>query len=191
MFNLVSGYQLRRCNAAATAYPEFVEMQSLETEPLSKSYLLEDTRYLPDSDVHHEKPPSTRFSGWRGGLLAAIGICSLVLLLNILLAVLAAIVWKPEDGISTAFTGSCRTAARWTTSLHLLINLFSSALLGASNYSMQRLVAPTRKEIDHAHAKKRWLDIGMPSIRNVAYINRWRALLWILLALSSVPLHFM
>jgi hypothetical protein len=76
------------------------------------------------------------------------------------------------------------------TALHLLINLLSSLLLGASNYCMQRLVAPTRKEIDAVHAKRDWLDIGMPSVRNLPSINKGRTLLWVFLGLSSIPLHF-
>jgi hypothetical protein len=55
---------------------------------------------------------------------------------------------------------------------------------------MQRLVAPTRKEIDDAHAKRKWLDIGIPSVRNLTLINKTRVFLWLLLGLSSVPLHF-
>lgn len=55
---------------------------------------------------------------------------------------------------------------------------------------MQRLVAPTRQEIDDAHAKKKWLDIGMPSLRNLSAIHKGRMWLWIVLGLSSVPLHF-
>ncbi|KAF2181016.1 hypothetical protein K469DRAFT_793638 [Zopfia rhizophila CBS 207.26] len=112
-----------------------------------------------------------------------------VLLLNVILAIIATTAWDPKDGIATAFTGDCTKAARWTTALHLLINLLGSLLLGASNYCMQRLVSPTRKEIDEAHAKKKWLDIGVPSIRNLSSVKKGRVGLWILLGLSSLPLH--
>ncbi|KAF2023656.1 hypothetical protein EK21DRAFT_118567 [Setomelanomma holmii] len=56
---------------------------------------------------------------------------------------------------------------------------------------MQRLIAPTRKEIDTAHARRIWLDIGVPGVRNLFFIAPTRALLWFILGLSSVPLHFM
>ncbi|KAJ4357542.1 uncharacterized protein N0V89_002118 [Didymosphaeria variabile] len=55
---------------------------------------------------------------------------------------------------------------------------------------MQRLVAPTRKEIDDAHSTRKWLDIGMPSVRNLASISKVRMVIWVLLGLSSIPLHF-
>jgi hypothetical protein len=137
----------------------------------------------------HER--QTRFSGWRGGVALAILCSTFVLLLNIVCAIVAAVAGKPSNGVATAYTGDCTVASRWTTGLQLLINIVSSLLLGASNYCMQRLVAPTRKEIDDAHAKGRWLDIGMPSVRNLSSINKKRLGLWVLLAISSVPLHFL
>jgi len=55
---------------------------------------------------------------------------------------------------------------------------------------MQRLAAPTRAEVDDAHAKKKWVDIGIPSIKNLLFIEKERVILWLLLGLSSLPLHF-
>ena len=52
---------------------------------------------------------------------------------------------------------------------------------------MQCLGSPTRDEIDKAHAKGRWLDIGVPTMRNLLNINAKRTVLWVLLALSSAP----
>lgn len=144
-----------------------------------------DTFSLPS----HERP--ARFSGWRGGVVVAIACSTFVLLLNITCAIVAATAGNPHDGIATAYTGDCEVASRWTTGLHLLINVLSSLLLGASNYCMQRLVAPTRVEIDKAHTQGKWLDIGMPSFRNLSAISKKRLTFWILLALSSIPLHFL
>lgn len=56
---------------------------------------------------------------------------------------------------------------------------------------MQILSAPTRKEIDKAHARKRWLDVGVPSVRNLNNVAGRKVLMWWLLALSSIPLHLM
>lgn len=71
----------------------------------------------------------------------------------------------------------------------LAINILSSLLLGASNNCAQLLSSPTRHDIDKAHAKGKWLDIGVPSVRNLGHISGWRVLLWALLFLSSIPLH--
>ncbi|KAK4499429.1 hypothetical protein PRZ48_009943 [Zasmidium cellare] len=64
-------------------------------------------------------------------------------------------------------------------------------LLGASNYTMQALVAPTRAETDRAHAEGGWLDIGVASIRNLFKIKRHRTILWAVLGLSSMPIHLL
>jgi hypothetical protein len=117
-------------------------------------------------------------------------ICATVLLVNIILIIVAAAAWKPQGGIATGFTGDCAVASRQSAVAHFFINLLSSLLLGASNYCMQPLVAPARKEIDVAHTVGHALDIGVPSVRNLFHIAPSRALLWFLLGLSSIPLHF-
>jgi hypothetical protein len=137
----------------------------------------------------HER--QARFSGWRGGFVLAVIGSSLVLLINIICAIVAATAGKPLEGIATIYGGSCVVASRWSTSLHLLINILSSSLLGASSYCMQRLVAPTREEIDKAHKKDKWLDVGVLSLRNLPNISKRRLAVWLLLALSSIPLHFL
>ncbi|KAE8454592.1 hypothetical protein EG329_000215 [Mollisiaceae sp. DMI_Dod_QoI] len=53
------------------------------------------------------------------------------------------------------------------------------------------LLAPTRKEIDTAHGKRRWLDIGVPSFRNLWNLPRSCQIVWLILAFSSIPIHFM
>ncbi|MCJ1458534.1 hypothetical protein MMC28_008907, partial [Mycoblastus sanguinarius] len=64
-------------------------------------------------------------------------------------------------------------------------------LVGASNYSMQCLSSPTRGEINKAHNQKIWLDIGVPSFRNLRRLSFYRITLWWLLAVSSIPLHLL
>lgn len=56
---------------------------------------------------------------------------------------------------------------------------------------MQCISSPTRHEGDKAHARGVWLDIGVPSVRNLERITSSRILLWWLLGLSSVPLHLL
>ena len=132
-----------------------------------------------------------RFAGWRGGVVLAISATSFVLLLNIIFAIIAGAAHHSEPGFTTIYRGSCEVYERTYTGLKVLVNIFSTVLLGASNYCMQRLVAPTRSEIDAAHAKRRFLDIGKPSLRNLFSINWVRIVLWSLLLLSSLPLHLL
>ncbi|KAF2035731.1 hypothetical protein EK21DRAFT_53760, partial [Setomelanomma holmii] len=63
-------------------------------------------------------------------------------------------------------------------------------LLGCCiNYTMQVLSSPTRKDIDRAHAGHEHLDIGVLSVRNLSRISRKRLCLFILMGLSSIPIH--
>jgi hypothetical protein len=72
-----------------------------------------------------------------------------------------------------------------------LINGLGTLLLAASNACMQCLSAPTRQDIDGAHAKHDWLDVGVISPRNLFRVKWWRSVLWFFLALSSIPLHLL
>lgn len=56
---------------------------------------------------------------------------------------------------------------------------------------MQCLSAPTRSEVDKAHSQGIWLDIGVPSVRNLRRLSTPRIVLWWLLAISSIPLHLL
>lgn len=132
------------------------------------------------------------FSGWRAGAFSAACIALLSLLINIVAAV-----WlqgHPDNSskqLVTVFRGDCDTVARMDIWVHLLINVLSTLLLGGSNYCMQCLSAPTRSEVDKAHASGNFLDIVVPSYRNLRHIAWFRVLLWWMLALSSLPLHLL
>ncbi|KAF7167150.1 hypothetical protein CNMCM5623_000557 [Aspergillus felis] len=54
---------------------------------------------------------------------------------------------------------------------------------------MQCLGSPTRREVDSAHSKQRWLSIGTPTVRNIFFISKYKSLLWLVLGASSFPLH--
>jgi hypothetical protein len=56
---------------------------------------------------------------------------------------------------------------------------------------MQVLNAPTRKEVDEAHFRSSWLDIGVPSFRNAFRVSRFKTWSWIVFLLSSIPIHLL
>lgn len=73
---------------------------------------------------------------------------------------------------ATLYDGHCDKVKRLDLWLHLFINVLSTLLLGASNYCMQCLAAPTREDIDKAHGQNGWMDVGVPSVRNLRrYVN--------------------
>lgn len=94
-----------------------------------------------------------------------------------------------KDGIATIAVGSSTYIHRLSTWYHVLINVVSTILLISSNYAMQTLSAPTRDEIDRAHERGQWLEVGLMSLHNVRCIAKKRVILWGILALSSIPLH--
>jgi hypothetical protein len=145
------------------------------------------------SDVEREsqyRAQRSSLAGWRVGAMLSALIASLSLLLNLGVGIwaLRTICFRP---IFEVFRGDCGNVEKINTLVHLGINVISTALLSGSNYCMQCLSAPTRKDVDRAHAKGMWLDIGVPSIRNLQSISKKKVSLWWCLGLSSVPLHLM
>ena len=112
-------------------------------------------------------------------------------LINFVCTLVFKVKWGSTNDIGTIYKGDCAQTRRLNSGLHAVINILSTLLLGCSNLCMQLLVAPRRAEIDKAHRKFIWLDIGVLSVRNLKYIGRARLCIWVILGLSSVPLHFL
>ena len=130
--------------------------------------------------------------GWRFSVTCGAVLASLVFLLNLITTVYVQLKHgDDEDRRNVIFDGDCDDAKKLNTLVHLLINALSTVLLSTSNYAMQCLTGPTRKEIDAAHAKRRWLDIGVLSMRNLKSIGRKRVIIWLILGASSLPLHIL
>lgn len=83
------------------------------------------------------------------------------------------------------------TSADFVIGIHAVINILGTLLLGASNYVMQVLGAPTRQQVDAAHHKQTSLFIGVPNLRNLRWVGAKRLIVWLLLALSALPLHLL
>lgn len=130
-----------------------------------------------------------RSSGWKSGVIQFAKCASIVFTINLVITIWGSVSYKKDKGL--LLQGDCERVKRLNSGLHILINILSTILLSGSNYCMQCLSAPTRREVDKAHASQRWLDIGIPSVRNLRYISRWRLALWLLLGASSVPLHLL
>lgn len=91
--------------------------------------------------------------------------------------------------VGTIYAGDCATVRHADSGLHIAINVMGTILLGASNYTMQCLSSPTREEVDTAHSRGGYLDIGLPSPKN---LNGWKKkIVFMFLVLSTVPLHFL
>ncbi|KAL8976226.1 MAG: hypothetical protein Q9205_007726 [Flavoplaca limonia] len=147
-----------------------------------------------DSRPEYSNTSKPRRSRWpqryHFGIRCCAAIVAVILLTNVILTVVVVSKTKLSDsGVAVVRDGDCSTTKRLNILLHLLLNLLSTLLLCASNYCVQCLSAPTRKDIDNAHAQHKWMDIGVPSIRNLGYLSWPKKTLWGLLVVSSIPLH--
>lgn len=169
---------------------ELKEVMLDKHSPVPSSYD-ENPREPP---IEHSVNDSKRgfMSGWKAGLLYCAFLVFLVCLTNIGFTAYIAVHrgWsKQEAGV--IMDGDCSDIKRANTILHLFTNFLSTVLLGCSSYTMQFLSAPTRKSVDKAHAQGRFLRIGVPSLGNLRLNGKKKAILWAILALSSLPLHLL
>lgn len=111
---------------------------------------------------------------------------------NVAILILSIRYFPPDElHVGTYKTGNCTDINRINSAIHVALNIASSAFLGAGNYCMQILVAPSRAEIDRAHKQRVSLDIGILSIRNIYYVKRRRLCAWIILGIFSALLHLL
>lgn len=112
-----------------------------------------------------------------------------VLLINFLFTIYSGVKSGSGLQVGTVYHGDCDTVRKADSWLHIAINVMGTLLLGASNYTMQCIAAPTRGEIDASHSSGKHMDIGLPSIRN---LHGWKKkTLFGLLVVSTLPLHFL
>lgn len=115
-----------------------------------------------------------------------------IFMVNVTLAVVLRTIYSvASNGIGELYQGSCDKVQSYSSWLHLGINILSTLLLRASNLCMQLLSAPTRKELDQAHRAGQWMDIGVPSLRNLRRISKRRVATWAVLGISSLLFHFL
>lgn len=128
---------------------------------------------------------------WRFTVVSgALGVF-LILLVNIIIFAVMYSKFSIVNYTITFYTGSCQTASIVITVSQIIINILSTLLLSSSNFSMQCLASPFRKEIDSAHTKKHWLSIGVSNICNLFFVLKPKVALWFILAISSFPLHML
>ena len=93
--------------------------------------------------------------GWRKGVIVSV-VCNIVaLVFNSSLLVWAIYQRNPSTDGWIMWQGSHDNLNLIDSLSHLAINIVSTAILAGSNYTLQILLAPTRKSIDQAHRKNR------------------------------------
>ena len=100
--------------------------------------------FIPQADpAHHNLERNLAKRHIALGIQSFFKFCVLAINLGVLCWLTSR--YGTKNGSGTIFTGKCDTAATLNTWLHLAINVFSTILLGCSNYCMQLLSSPTRE----------------------------------------------
>lgn len=128
-------------------------------------------------------------AGWRAGLLRAFVFSLAALIVNIVVFLWLFLHFNTTGGIGLLSTSNCTEVGAIQTAIKISLNVVSTLILGASTYAMQGTTSPTREEVDRAHKKGRWLEIGTQSWRNLSYVSKKNVSIWVVLALTSLPLH--
>lgn len=130
-------------------------------------------------------------TGWRGGVVYNTLLALLILIASIICLILVVTKTKAFSGELVIFSGDCPTARRINIGLHVVVNVFAVVLLAGANYIFQILMSPTREEISEAHDRRRWLDIGVPSIRNFVHVSGFRAATGTVILVAAIALQVM
>ncbi|KAE8321014.1 hypothetical protein BDV39DRAFT_197984 [Aspergillus sergii] len=134
----------------------------------------------------------THFHGWRFGALTSCILVGICLGLNVAATIYVRVTYPPSsDNLGLIQESDCDHIHSVDSRLHYALNVVATVLVSASNYNMQCLTSPTRAEVDQAHAQRKWLDIGVHSIRNLSFIGRAKLALWLALLVSTLPLHLL
>ena len=96
------------------------------------------------------------------------------------------------DGhLGTLYQGDCDHVRRLITYLLIPLNIIGTVSIGSSNYVMQCLMAPNRKEVDKAHLNGLYVNIGLSSAHNIPWLSGWKAWTWWTLGFSTIPIHLL
>jgi hypothetical protein len=116
----------------------------------------------------------------------AVAVC-LVIELTLLISALSVSVGGFGSGL--LYRGSCDKVKNMTVWLLLPLNIAATVLISTSNYVMQVMAAPDRKEVDYAHSLATSITIGGMRFRNLKFGGPYRRFIWWVLGLSSLPIH--
>ncbi|KAH7193009.1 uncharacterized protein B0J16DRAFT_69169 [Fusarium flagelliforme] len=126
-----------------------------------------------------ERPLRTRslMTGWRGGVGLNMFVAFLILAASVTCLALASAKGHMTTWESTLMQSNTTTVEGISRGIVAAVNIFAIALIAGANYVVQILNSPTRAEVDNAHQNFEWLDIGIPSLRNLSLISSTRATL--------------
>ncbi|MCJ1224185.1 hypothetical protein MMC12_000829 [Toensbergia leucococca] len=128
--------------------------------------------------------------GWR---TVPIALCALSSTIGLAVLTLLIVSSTKGDfsGSTGLFAGNCSQAKRLSEILSFSVIAASFLVTFASNKFLCLAVAPLPEEVDTAHARCKWLDIGVNSWRNLQFVSGMRRWSWVIILLSSVPVQLL
>ncbi|TPX18423.1 uncharacterized protein E0L32_011664 [Thyridium curvatum] len=142
--------------------------------------------HVGDGEKPVHRPPRRFAHGWRGGVALNAILGFLVLLVGIICLVLAVVQTRAFAGETKVMTGSCASVDGLNRGLHVIISVLVLVVVAGASYVFQVLTSPTRPELAAAHERKRWLDVGIPSLRNLGAISTVRSILALTVVAAAV-----
>jgi hypothetical protein len=148
--------------------------------------------HTTESTNNTERQPQSRgWKGWRRSVaLLSLG-SFIALLTNVALLIWATTTSRRIGNTVLIYQGTERKMKSINSALHAVITVLSSILLSGGNACMACMVAPTRHDIDLAHARVGWLDVGVSGFRNLSAVPWKRKLPWLMIAVGCIPLHLL
>ena len=114
-----------------------------------------------------------------------------ILIAIIVCLALAATSDRLEGHDTIISTGDCERISATDQAIQAVGNILGIFFIAGASYVSQVLVSPTREEVTAAHTKSRWVDIGVPSLRNMAAISIGRAILSAVVVFAAVASQLM
>jgi hypothetical protein len=140
--------------------------------------------------IDHGQAPRRR-STWRIVVIINTIFVSLVLLVYVAFLVWIYVNLQIRNGVAEVFSGVFPEASRVVTYAHFVTSAFAVLLFAVGTHAAQLLLSPTRAEVENAHARDRWLHIGVGGLRNMKWIHKRRLIRAVLLLMTSVLLPFL
>ncbi|KAI4733855.1 hypothetical protein E4T50_15589 [Aureobasidium sp. EXF-12298] len=120
-------------------------------------------------------------------------IINTILVSLVLIVYVSFLIWiytnlEVRAGVAELFKGSCLETSKVTTYARLATCAFAVLLFAVGTHAVQLLLSPTRAEVENAHARDRWLHIGVGGLRNMKWIHKRRLIRAVVLLTTSVLL---
>lgn len=134
---------------------------------------------------------SRRHPTWRLVVISNTIFVGLVLLVYVTFLIWIYTNLQVRHGVAEISSGTCPQISKKAAYAHFVASAFAILLFAVGTHASQILLSPTRAEVENAHARDRWLHIGVGGLRNMKWIHKRRLIKALLLVMASLLLPFL